>query len=137
MACIPSRLDARSTEIDVLGVTFVLKARSQQCYDMHAGHTAIAGQIAYLRGVTHLLRHASDKLADDVAQAVDLLLADNLARDPIRILNVLVSMQRVPDCVGAGPTGFQRLTVKTRESRRGSSSKIASVGLFDRMPPSQ
>jgi hypothetical protein len=38
---------------------------------------------------------------------------------------------------GSGPIGFHMCTAKMRESRRGSSSKIASVGVLERIPPSQ
>ena len=38
---------------------------------------------------------------------------------------------------GSGPTGFHMCTAKISELRRGLSSKIASVGVFERMPPSQ
>ena len=37
----------------------------------------------------------------------------------------------------SGPRGFQICTAKTRESRRGLSSKTSSTGVFERMPPSQ
>src|SRR6266700_5790517 len=39
--------------------------------------------------------------------------------------------------VGSAPDGFQRCTAKIREYLRGLSSNTASVGVFDRMPPSQ
>src|SRR5260370_31932682 len=38
----------------------------------------------------------SNYLGDDVAEAVDLLLADDLIRNPARILNVLLPMQHIP-----------------------------------------
>src|SRR5882672_10236549 len=39
--------------------------------------------------------------------------------------------------VGSAPDGFHRCTAKISESLRGSSSNTASVGVFDRIPPSQ
>ena len=38
---------------------------------------------------------------------------------------------------GSSPIGFQRWTAKISEFLRGLSSKIASVGVLERMPPSQ
>src|SRR6266576_5629453 len=39
--------------------------------------------------------------------------------------------------VGSGPDGFHKCTAKISEFFRGLSSNTASVGVFDRMPPSQ
>ena len=38
---------------------------------------------------------------------------------------------------GSGPTGFHMWTAKISELRRGLSSKTTSVGVLERMPPSQ
>ena len=46
----------------------------------------------------------------------------------------LSTSQIVP---GSSPIGFHRCTAKISEFLRGLSSKIASVGVLERMPPSQ
>ena len=38
---------------------------------------------------------------------------------------------------GSAPIGFHMCTAKISELRRGLSSKITSVGVLERMPPSQ
>lgn len=90
IARVPTLLDAIRTKVDVLGVAFAAELWREQAHDMHPGPAAVARQFAS-RGASALgLRQARDQLIYDMTQAVKLLLAHNLARDPARILHVLV-----------------------------------------------
>ena len=77
------------------------------------------------------------QLFDDVAQPVRLLLARDVAGDTARVLDVFLPVQHLPDRAGLRPAGFHRWTAKISEFFRGLSSKMASVGVLDRIPPSQ
>ena len=104
---------------------------------MHAREATVLGQILDDRAIADVVGHQSDELRDHVAQLVDLTLSCNMTRDAARILNVLLAMKHSQMLSGSGPIGFHMCTAKMRESRRGSSSKIASVGVLERIPPSQ
>ena len=69
-----------------------------------------------------------------MAELVGFALAHDVGRDPARILNVLVAVEDLPDGLGLVP---RRMPKMHCELRRGLSSKMRSVGVLERIPPSQ
>jgi hypothetical protein len=104
---------------------------------MHAGLAAKAQQFPDLRIVALAFGQPRCEFVDDVTQPMRLLVARDLARNAARILDVLVAVEKIAIVVGSGPTGFHKWTEKITESLLGLSSNTASVGVLERMPPSQ
>src|ERR1051326_4112921 len=90
----PARADARRAEVDVLGVILVGEPRRQQLNHVHPGHASVAGQFAHFRRFARFLRDVREQLRDDVAQTVDLALANDMTGDAAGILDGLLA---VPD----------------------------------------
>ena len=89
------------------------------------------------RLVAALFRQQLREVRDDVAHVVHLTLSRDVACDPAGVLDVLLTVEDLPDRLRLRPIGFHICTAKISELRRGLSSKIASVGVLERMPPSQ
>ena len=104
---------------------------------MHARVAVIAGELPVERIVLLLLGHIFEQLGDDVAELMRLALAHDVAGDAARILDVLVRLRICQMVSGSSPVGCHRCTAKISELRRGWSSKMRSVGVLERMPPSQ
>src|SRR5215468_10084286 len=73
VTCLPAHADSGWTEIDILGVVFVLETRRQEAHDMHLRHTPMAGEFAHCLALAHIIRQMPNQLADDVAQSMGLL----------------------------------------------------------------
>src|SRR6267143_5410462 len=64
---------------------------------MHAGHAAVRSEFLYCIAVAIVVRKPRGELADYVTHAMGLRLPNHMARNPTRILNVLVPMKDLPD----------------------------------------
>src|SRR6266540_829854 len=64
---------------------------------MHARVAAIPGELLIEWIVLLLLGHIFEEIGDDVPKLVRLALAHDVARDPARILNVLLAIEDLPD----------------------------------------
>ena len=64
---------------------------------MHLRPAAAACEFAYSRILPHTFGQLLDQLADDVAQAMGLLLSHDVARDPARVLDVLLAIEDFED----------------------------------------
>src|SRR5947207_2677299 len=76
---------------------FVLKPRRKKPHHLHTRETAIARKLAHRSALAFTLRQMFDQLGDDVSQLVHLSLARDMVRDSAGILDVLVTMEHVPD----------------------------------------
>ena len=86
---------------------------------LHLG-TLIATLLVFRADVARLLTSTARGLKEPRAF---------LASDEGRLVSAIV--------VGSAPDGFQRCTAKINEFLRGLSSNTASVGVLDKIPPSQ
>src|SRR5260221_2890934 len=102
VARLPAAADAGAREIDVLGVVLAVEPRRQQAHEMHRGGAAVAQEFAHFRIGALLVGEPIAKLADDVAQAMDLLLPHDVAFAAARVLDVLLPAEHLPDGAGAG-----------------------------------
>ena len=96
----PSACGCPPGEIDVLGVALIVEAGGEQPHHMHARLAAIAGKLLYQRIPLHLIGDIFEKLGNDMAKLVRLALAQDVARNPARILDVLCAIQNLPDGFG-------------------------------------
>ena len=72
-------------------------------HDMHLRPAAIFGQVLDDRMVAFLLRYEFHQLRDDVTQLVHLALLRNVVCNPARILDVLLTVEHLPDRFRFGP----------------------------------
>jgi hypothetical protein len=93
---VPAGGDSVGREVDVLGVVLIVNARHQQADNMHLRDAAVAGQLAHYLAISLFGRYLLHQLTDDVAQAVALLLASDMARDATRVLNVFLPVKNLP-----------------------------------------
>src|SRR5438874_430104 len=96
-AGLPARADAAGREVDVLEVVLAVQRRREKAHDMHEGAAAPRGELAAFRAVLLFAWKLPGELADDVAQAVDLLLARDVAVGAARVLDVLLPAHHLPD----------------------------------------
>ena len=82
VACLPARADPGRTEIDVLGMVFVLDTRRQQAHNVHLCLTAISSKLSHRLAISQFGRNLLNKLANNVAQSMGLLLSGNVAGYP-------------------------------------------------------
>ena len=80
VASLPAALDARTREVDVLGVIFAVEPGRQEPNEMHESTTTVLGEIANDGVVAQLVRQAAGEFTHDVAKAMDLSLAGDMAR---------------------------------------------------------
>ena len=104
---------------------------------MHPRQAAVRGHFADLLAGAFARRQFRRQFGNDVTQAMDLRLALDMGDGAAGILKVFLPVHHLQDQIGSGPFGFQTWTARTSELRRGLSSKTASTGVFERMPPSQ
>src|SRR5262249_25579020 len=97
VAGLPTHADAGGTKIDVLGVVFVLELRRQQAHDVHGRVTTVSGEGLRLFASTDLFRQHPGEVANNTTHVMQLSLSRDVARDPARILNVLVTVEDLPD----------------------------------------
>src|SRR5260370_19634743 len=64
---------------------------------MHAGRAAVRSEFLYCIAVAIVVRKPRGELAECVTHAMGLRLPNHMARNPTRILNVLVPMKDLPD----------------------------------------
>jgi hypothetical protein len=100
--------DAGRAEVDVLDVAFVLEPGRQQPNDMHACLAAVVRQLLNQWVFSHFLRHVFEEIRDDVPQLMRLPLASDVTGDPARILDVLVTMQDLPNGLWLRPCRVPR-----------------------------
>ena len=112
---VPAGADSIRGEVDVLGVVLVINARHQEADNMHLRDAAVAGQLAHHLAISLFGRYLLHQLADDMAQAVALLLTGDMAGDPTRILNVFLPVKNFPDCARHRP---RRIPQVNREDKR-------------------
>jgi len=95
----------------------------------HLRRTAIAGQFFHCFARAFGLRQSCDKLVDDMAEPMGLLLASDVACNPARVLHVLVPVKhfrhrcrlrsgRIPQMHGKDQRILARVVVKHRLGRR-------------------
>src|SRR5262245_45605727 len=96
MAGLPAAADARRAEVDGLGVILVVEPRGEQPHDMHARKTPVGSQFAHRCAVAFRLGDVLEQFVDDMPQPVRLLLADDVACNPARVLDVRVAMHHFP-----------------------------------------
>ena len=104
---------------------------------MHARQATEAGQRANGLAAADFFRDVLGKLPDDMAKPVDLQLARNVVRDPAGVLDVFLPVENFPDRLGLGPDRIPRVNGKDQGVPAGASSKTTSVGVLERIPPSQ
>jgi MFS family permease len=126
----PAHGDAGGSEIDILGVALVLKARSEEANEMHLCCASIAGESPHRRRVTDLLRHSRDEFRDHMAQPVHLALAGDMRGHAARILDVLLAVIYVPDSRWRRP---HRVPHMHREDQRVAAGNILENGLGRRV----
>src|SRR5690242_6186295 len=97
MTGLPAAADAGRGEVDVLGMGLIAELRAQQTHHMHARVAAVAGQLLVERIVLFLLRYELEEVGDEVPELVRLALAYDVAGDPARILDVLLTIEDLPD----------------------------------------
>src|SRR5258708_31282182 len=102
VAGLPAAADAGAGEIDVLGVVLAVEPRRQQAHEMHRGAAAVAEHLAHLGIVALRVGEPIAELADDVAQAMDLLLPHDVTLAADRILGVLLPAEHLTDGAGHG-----------------------------------
>src|SRR3989454_10765203 len=97
VAGLAARGDAGGREVDVLGVVVALQLGGEEAHDVHRGAAAVAGMALEVGMAALLLGQVMRELADDVAQAVDLHVARDVAVGAARVLDVLLAAEHVPD----------------------------------------
>src|SRR5438876_1450396 len=99
--CFVSRFPARAntcrSEVDVLGVVLAVEPGSHEPHDVHGGAAPPGRELAHFVGASRAFRHVLGKLADDVTQMMDLLLAGDVALGATCVLNVLVPSHHLPE----------------------------------------
>src|SRR5258705_12895254 len=93
IAGVPALHDAGWAEVDILGVGLAFELRRQQPDHMHPRRATVTRKLPHRLAVALGFRKPRGELIDDMAQAMRLLLARDLARDPGGILHVLVPVQ--------------------------------------------
>src|SRR5215471_6997663 len=109
IACFPPQTNAGGAEVDILGVILVVEPRSQKFYDMHLRPAAIFGQVFDDRMVAFLRRYEFHQLRDDVTQLMHLALLRNVVCNPARILDVLLTVEHLPDGFRFDPHGIPHM----------------------------
>src|SRR2546426_5909037 len=97
VAGLAARGDAGGREVDVLAVVVALELGREEAHDMHGGAAAVAGVALDVGVAALLLGPGMRELGDDVAQAVDLLVARGVAVGAARVLGVLLAAEAGPD----------------------------------------
>ena len=95
--CFPAQANPGWAEVNVFGVILIFESRRQEANNVHLRHASVACQFLHRIGLTHIIAQVADQLADDVPQPMRLLLPSNVARNPARVLDVLLTMQHFPD----------------------------------------
>src|SRR3954451_3739609 len=90
---LPTLHDARTAEINILGVVLALELRGEQSHHMHPGRATVARPLAHRLAVAFGLGQPRGELVDDMAQLMGLLLARNVTRDPTGVLHVLMPVE--------------------------------------------
>src|SRR5208337_1115798 len=90
VARVAAPLDARAAEVDVLGVVLAPEHGGQKPDDMHARHAAVGRHLADFGLGLFRLGQPGRQFGHDVAQAMDLLLASNMAHGAAGILQLLL-----------------------------------------------
>src|SRR2546427_11118405 len=120
VAGLAARGDAGGREVDVLAVVVALELGREEAHDMHGGAAAVAGMALDVGVAALLLGQVMRELADDVAQAVDLLVARDAAVGAARGLALLFAGQPGPDAVRApAPRPAGALAAEPRVAARG------------------
>src|SRR2546425_11557327 len=97
VAGLAARGDAGGREVDVLAVVVALELGREEAHDMHGGAAAVTGMALDVGVAALLLGQVMRELADDVAQAVDLLVARDVAVGAARGLDVLPAAGHGPE----------------------------------------
>src|ERR1043166_895583 len=87
----PARLNPGRTEVDVLGMVLATQAGSEQPDQMHRRPAAVRGKLTHRRIIQLAFRQLLCQLADDMAQAVELLLPGDVAEAPAGVLDLLLA----------------------------------------------
>src|SRR3981189_1862819 len=97
MAGLPASFDAGAREVDVLGVVLAIEAGQQEPHQVHERAAAILREILPDRIVAQLRRQALGEFPHDVAQAMDLRLAGDVALAAAGELDVLMARHHLLD----------------------------------------
>ena len=97
---------------------------------MHAGETSITRHFAHEVGFAFALRQAHGEFGDDMPQAVNLLLPSDVTDGSARILDVFLTAQNLPDCLGLGTA---RIPHVDREDERVAAGLVVEYGLDRRV----
>jgi len=95
-------MDSSTGEIDIAQMIFLIEARRPKPYDVHEGAAAIAGHLLDFRCFALRFRHQANEFAYDVAKMMDMTLARDVTVGAAGILDILLTIENLPDRFGFG-----------------------------------
>src|SRR5262249_4020199 len=97
IASLPAAAETPWAEVDILRVVLVVQPGSEQPDHMHPRQAAVCAQFLDARVIALLFRKEPHQLRYHATQLMNLTLPCNVACDAARILDLLVTMQDLPN----------------------------------------